>query len=97
METTTAKTPISKNWLWGVLFLVFMVGKCIYNSKKESGNRSSSSSSSDITYYKWPCKFCGKRLPLDEFLTPNQGIYTPENGYVFCSQECWQAFRSLGK
>jgi hypothetical protein len=55
--------------------------------------------SSNVKYYKWPCLRCGKQIPIDHIVIvdPSQqhNIYTPENGYVFCSQECFEAWVAL--
>jgi len=86
-----------KKWWWVGLIVLVAVGRMLPgdngNGKKKSKNRYSSSNEK---YYKWGCKYCGKQIPIDEVLSPNEGVYTAENGFAFCSQDCWHAFQNLG-
>ena len=84
-----------KKWWWVGLIILFVIGEMALSSNGKGNSKSRSSNNSEA-YYKWPCKYCGKRLHMDEVLSLNQGPYTPENGFVFCSQDCWHAFQNLG-
>ena len=81
-----------KKWWWVGLILLFIIGKI---GKNTTGSNSSDQLKYSDDYYEWPCKICGRRLHKSEVLSPNQGIYTMENGYVFCSQNCWHTFQSI--
>lgn len=83
-----------KKWWWVGLIVLFFIGKAVPNNNNKEISKKSSNNSE--AYYKWPCKYCGKILRRKEVLSPNQGIYTAENGFAFCSQGCWHAFRNLG-
>lgn len=84
---------VFKKWWWAGAIILFIIVKVVPGSNSKSKNHSSNNSEA---YYKWPCKYCGKRLHMDEVLSPNEGVYTAENGYAFCSQDCWHAFQNLG-
>lgn len=86
------KKTLKEKW-WIMLFVFFVIVRILPNeSSNQNSEYHSSSRSNHENYYKWPCKYCGKRLPFDEMLSPNKYPYTPENGFVFCSQECFDAW-----
>jgi hypothetical protein len=91
----SVKETLNEKW-WIIFVALFLFVKILpSNSSNKTEEYHSSSRNSHENYYKWPCRFCGKRLPLDKMLSPNKYPYTPENGFVFCSQECYHAFQLL--
>ena len=88
------KQTVKEKWLI-ILVAFFVIIKILPSNSSNQKSEYHSSVSNRENYYKWPCMYCGKRLPLDEMLSPNKYPYTPENGFVFCSQECYHAWRNL--
>ena len=89
------KETLKKRW-WVALIIVLVIIEILPSSNSSTKHRTSSSTSGDVTYYKWPCKYCGRKILIDQVLSPNKEPYTADNGYAFCSKDCWYAFRSLG-